>query len=186
MKIDEVELKRLRELYNERIMRHDLERPGYAHNWGVLSGLILTHGGKIVCPPSVPEDQLSELLSRGFLRLPHQIITRYGEPCECHGNTSELWLAGEIDYIETGYGLDVDGMWHQHTWGIKDDEIVETTHVFERYFGFQLNNVEHALFTLSNVDPHNPAIFESKRLANIAEEAIQWIDEEVATNPTAS
>ena len=58
-----------------------------------------------------------------------------GQPSNCHRNVASLYHKGEIDGIATGYALVKDGGWRSHTWGIKDNHIVETTNRYLKYFG---------------------------------------------------
>lgn len=56
---------------------------------------------------------------------------------ECHKNVSRLWkktpngMAG----IGTGYALSGDGLWRQHSWGLRREGIPETTGERAKYFG---------------------------------------------------
>jgi hypothetical protein len=72
-----------------------------------------------------------------------------GRDAECHWNASQLLKSGNIDRIAIGYAKNPEVGWHQHTWGIKGNHIVETeagntsaTH----YFGETLSPKESRQF----------------------------------------
>lgn len=51
----------------------------------------------------------------------------------------------------TGWALTKnDGMWRQHTWGLINGEIIETTTKRSKYFGVVLTNNESEKFHASN------------------------------------
>ena len=62
----------------------------------------------------------------------------------CHWNVTYLFEQGSIDQIVIGYAMNPQGVWFQHTWGIKDDIIVETSEVnffhIKTYFGVVLDD----------------------------------------------
>lgn len=49
-----------------------------------------------------------------------------GPAGDCHWNVAKLHKAGKLDGIGVGYTKNHHG-WHQHTWGMKNDKVVETT-----------------------------------------------------------
>lgn len=67
---------------------------------------------------------------------------------ECHWNTSKLFKQGKVDQIVIGYAKGPYG-WHQHTWGMKDGKVVETTEGnFDNseFFGLPLEGEEAGKF----------------------------------------
>ena len=93
---------------------------------------------------------------------------------DCHRNASKLFTTGKIDTIVTGYAAATrpdskTEYWYQHSWGLKDRKIVETTAGgYHRYFGVVLtkqesvkfakrNNAASGQFSLPEDGPNNPA-----------------------------
>jgi hypothetical protein len=68
----------------------------------------------------------------------------------CHWNVSKLFTKGKIDSICTGYALAADKGWRQHTWGLKNGKIVETTYKYQAYFGVELSEEGSAIFAEEN------------------------------------
>ena len=70
----------------------------------------------------------------------------------CHQNTSELFHDDKIDAIVTGWAQGPrDCVWRQHTWGLKDDAIIETTVKRTKYFGVILSDKEGTKFMRDNL-----------------------------------
>ncbi len=72
-----------------------------------------------------------------------------GQNSECHWNVAKLYARGKIDAIGTGYAMMRSGFWGQHTWGIKDGKIVETTPAnlgTPKYYGFVMSDKEASGF----------------------------------------
>lgn len=127
-----------------------------------LRDLILSCGGDAVLLPAI-EDDLDKLLKRGLIYDPadFEVKLMLGEPCQCHGNSANLWEANQVDFpgrllIVTGYGLtrDSDGieLWRQHTWCFDtlEAEIIETTEPRKLYFGAELTKAESERFAWEN------------------------------------
>jgi hypothetical protein len=70
---------------------------------------------------------------------------------QCHANAARLWWEsqGQIR-IGTGYFMHDDGVWEQHSWGLDDDRIIETTIRCTKYFGIRLDRQQTLRFVLSN------------------------------------
>lgn len=72
------------------------------------------------------------------------------EDAHCHWNTAKLYAEGKIDAIVIGYSVnDHTKNWIQHTWGIKNNSVVETTREnFNNnyYFGLRLSPAEANAF----------------------------------------
>jgi hypothetical protein len=55
----------------------------------------------------------------------------------CRENVAWLWrrrASTGVTGVGTGWGLS-DGVWHEHTWGMDDAGIVETTKIQDHYYG---------------------------------------------------
>ncbi len=72
---------------------------------------------------------------------------------QCHDNVDELLRLGKIDTIAYGYALsENDFRWREHSWGIKNDKIIETTTIRKVYV--QLNNIQN-IIEYAYIDLHN-------------------------------
>lgn len=130
--------------------------------WRKFRTMVLAHGGYEVCPPEFPDGHVSLYLSRGrvFDGLKAETERWQGETSRCHSNVSDLFVFEEVQQIGTGYALDYDGLWRQHSWGllgnwasgIPDTEvgIAETTVQRLRYFGIVLHGDMADRFALAN------------------------------------
>ena len=102
-----------------------------------LRTLLLRYDGVELVAPASPELYLSQLLLTGrFLSLPVRTEELYMG--QCHENVARLFTYGHLLAIGTGYCLDLDGLWRQHSWGIKNQHVIETTYEREVYFGVLL------------------------------------------------
>jgi len=66
----------------------------------------------------------------------------------CHWNTCKLFTEGHVDHIVIGYAHNYQG-WHQHTWGLKDGHLVETTSENtdnDHWYGYTLSPDEATAF----------------------------------------
>ena len=94
------------------------------------------------------EPDFYNLISRGvLLDKPSDYIIK-GEMCQCHKNSVFLWETNKRKYrIMTGYALSSTGLWHQHSWLIdKFNNIIETTVMREKYYGYVLTPLEAESF----------------------------------------
>lgn len=108
---------------------------------------LLSMGGEEIVPRY--EGDLDEIMRRGkMIRKNVRFID--GSPGSCHSNVAILYQRGGIKIV-TGWALSDDGLWRQHTWGIDNNGIIETTEVRDKYFGFILNDTEAELFVDRNV-----------------------------------
>ncbi len=61
------------------------------------------------------------------------------QPHRCHWNVAELYDNSLINQIVIGYALNFEEYWFQHTWGLANSVLVETSHVncvgVKLYFG---------------------------------------------------
>jgi hypothetical protein len=102
----------------------------------ILRQLLLEFGGaELVAPPELDAD-LASLLADGHLML--GTVTEVSmHKSACHQNVAVLWRQGGLSGIGTGYALSGD-LWRQHSWGVKNDCIIETTATRLKYFGLLL------------------------------------------------
>lgn len=106
-------------------------------------------------PPLQRDPLLDDLLGRGAL-FDATISRRKMAVSKRHENVVELWRCNDITGIATGYALfDEDGLWREHTWGVQDDgTLVETTVMFEGYFGYELTPTESEQFANTVLPEH--------------------------------
>jgi len=116
--------------------------------WTKLKSRLVTIGGDQVVIPNYEPD-LKRILTRGTeFGGSSQVIK--GKRSNCHGNVSDLYDADAVDSIVTGYALSSDGLWRQHTWGLKGGVVIETTEKRTKYYGVVLNSKEASDFADRN------------------------------------
>jgi len=113
--------------------------------------LLALGGIELVAPPNGDPDLQALLRNGALITGPARLrkMTRVW----CHTNVAKLWnrVPRSLHYIGTGYALSDDGLWRQHSWGVKKDgTIVETTVLRSLYFGLLLEGSEAELFALAN------------------------------------
>jgi hypothetical protein len=116
---------------------------------------LLSIAGRNLVVPLTPDPDLPVLLERGELMHGYVQLVRM-QRSRCHPNAAKLWVRTprKISAIGTGYALSDDGLWRQHSWGVKSDgTLVETTIGRVQYFGLQLRGAEADMFAALN----NPA-----------------------------
>ena len=129
---------------NERLCRLAEEQPRIL----LLKDKLLQIGGTHLVAPTEPDPDLENLLVHG-----HTIegAVRFEEMAEnsCHWNVAVLWLQKhhELAAVATGYALSDDGLWRQHSWGIQDNAILETTEPRKCYFGLRMEGTEANSFS---------------------------------------
>jgi hypothetical protein len=119
-------------------------------NWKeLLQKKLLPLGGqKVIYPPF--EEDLENILIRGKEWSTKRRKFMKGQMCQCHWNTCQLWYVNQDQVqIATGYAL-FEGNWHQHSWGIQNYRIVETTISYDKYFGFVMTDEEANKFYFDN------------------------------------
>ena len=74
------------------------------------------------------DPDLEAILNDGqnFTELAPNTRQYLGTDGSCHWNTGKLYSEGKIDSVVVVYAKNHEG-WHQHTWGVKDGKVVETT-----------------------------------------------------------
>jgi hypothetical protein len=78
-------------------------------------------------------------------------MSEFVEDGRCHENVSELWLEKKSGLVGIGVGYALSGgLWRQHSWGVRDGEIVETTNSRTQYFGRILTGVDADRFAEEN------------------------------------
>jgi hypothetical protein len=118
---------------------------------GALRSLLLGIGGVEFVAPSFIDHEISALISSGFT-MDSLVECESMEPNACHSNTARLWIANESGLvgIGTGYALSDDGLWRQHSWGIRRNGILETTKRRVKYFGIALQGRDAESFAKLN------------------------------------
>ena len=103
-----------------------------------LKKILLQLGGCHVEAPLGPEPDMTSLVRSGFV-VQGQVLLKLMDPNACHLNASKLWVQHKhgIVAIGTGYALS-DGVWRQHSWGVRREGLIETTGIREKYFGIVL------------------------------------------------
>lgn len=110
--------------------------------------LLKIGGAEIV---SKPEPDFKKIMKRGEI-IDYPVKLKPMRTRNCHQNTSELFHDNKIDAIATGWVLEERGcVWRQHTWGIKGDNIIETTLKRKKYYGVILNDKESTEFMRKNL-----------------------------------
>ena len=106
---------------------------------------LLSIGGTGMFSDQIYNDpDCSLILGEGktFLPFPKLLIKMEGN--HCHWNIATLYEKAIVTEIVIGYALSIHGLWFQHTWGMQQDTIVETTTInssnIRVYFGAVLNN----------------------------------------------
>ncbi len=98
--------------------------------------LLLEIGGiELVAPPTFDPD-VPILVEHGSV-MDGSLVCHILDDSVCHENVAELWLEKQegLTGIGTGYALSADGLWRQHSWGVRRGELVETTSERIKYFG---------------------------------------------------
>ena len=118
----------------------------------VLRRLLLGIGGIHLVAPPYPDADLPLLIDAGFV-MGGPVVRRTMTKSECHRNVAEIWgrkLHGLVG-IGTGYSLSDDGLWRQHSWGLRREGILETTVPRLKYFGVLLQRVNADAFAMANL-----------------------------------
>ena len=117
----------------------------------LLRALLLELGGVELVAPSGFDPDVPFLIDSGFAMV-GPAKCNVMERSACHKNTARLWLAKRrgLIGIGTGYALSKDGLWRQHSWGVRRNGILETTVARVKYFGRALKGREADLFAAFN------------------------------------
>lgn len=119
---------------------------------GALKRLLLSFGGVHLVAPPGPDADLPLLMDSGFV-MPGRVMRRTMKMSECHRNVAEIWAdkRHELVGIGVGYSLSSDGLWRQHSWGLRRTGILETTVRRVKYFGVVLQREDADLFAAANL-----------------------------------
>jgi hypothetical protein len=139
-------------MFSARLEEQDVSHPGYRDAWERFERLVLQHGGRRVVPPLKPDPLIDLLTAEARVVDGASIAVRSGDPGECHRNAVGLWRTGQCDAIATGYALSKDGLWREHSWGVRDGEPVETTVARLKYFGIVMTD-DRATWFADWIDP---------------------------------
>jgi uncharacterized protein YodC (DUF2158 family) len=137
--LDPDDRRRMLSLYEARLIVQDSERPGYAETFAELTTFLLSLGGQLVVPPIYTDGMVRRLLVDGLCFADMPLTVEAGEPNDCHGNVVRLWRGGRA-MIASGYALSEDGLWREHSWGVRDGTVVETTEPRQCYWGVLIND----------------------------------------------
>jgi hypothetical protein len=139
-----------------------------------LRRILLRIGGvQLVAPPN-HDSILPTLIEAGFT-MSTPSARKPMRPGTCHVNISSLWMRRlrDIVGIGTGYALSADGLWRQHSWGVRRQGILETTALREKYFGILLQGSDADSFADANLNSNASVPF---RRMERNPDAIPWRD----------
>ncbi len=108
----------------------------------ILATRLLGIGGNSVFGNQIQNDPDCDLLlEQGKVFSGYKAFIEM-QPHQCHWNVAQLFEEKVIEHIAIGYALNYEGIWFQHTWGLKDSVIVETSEAnflyVKTYFGIVL------------------------------------------------
>lgn len=86
-----------------------------------LKSILVKLGGSHLVPP---EGGLPLLIQCGFI-MTGPVLLQLMEPNACHLNSSQLWVEKKLGVvgIGTGNALSDDGIWRQHSWGVRRERL---------------------------------------------------------------
>lgn len=105
----------------------------------ILVHHLLSIGGREMFGDQIYYDPDCELIRAGrvFPATLKQLISM--DDHRCHWNISSLYKQSLLTEIAIGYALNYEGQWFQHTWGMQDKILIETTEInynnIQLYFG---------------------------------------------------
>jgi hypothetical protein len=103
------------------------------------------------------DPDLEALLSQGELMVGPVVCRSRGmEDHRCHQNISGLWLqkrkGDALVGIAIGYCFSSDdGLWHQHSWGVRRDGLLETLGERDKYFGLKMTGIAADVFAFKSL-----------------------------------
>lgn len=123
----------------------------------VLRRILLGLGGTHLAAPPSPDPVLPLVIDDGFV-MAGPVMRRIMKKRECHRNVAKIWAERrhELIGIGTGYSLSADGLWRQHSWGLRREGILETTVPRVKYFGVLLQHGDADSFAMANVKYFRP------------------------------
>lgn len=111
-----------------------------------LKEKLLSLGGDFVVLRDEPD--LDKLLDRGQTFSSTKIILHEMAVNNCHSNVAELFRSSSNrERIVTGWALNDDGLWRQHSWLVtQNGDIIETTESRLMYYGVEFTEEESNCF----------------------------------------
>ena len=102
--------------------------------------------------PASPDATLHLLIEAGFV-MAGPVVRRTMKKSQCHRNVARIWLEKRLELIGigTGYSLSDDGLWREHSWGLRREGILETTVSRVKYFGVLLQHGDADSFAVANM-----------------------------------
>jgi hypothetical protein len=139
-----------RDFLQGRLEKAIAEQPEFEH----LQLLLLRLGGDFIVAPNKPDQDVPRLLKSGIL-MNGPITLKKMKSSMCHQNIASIWKLQKppIVSIATGYALSEDGLWRQHSWGVLQNGLLETTEERARYFGILFSSSEADHFARCNPPP---------------------------------
>ena len=140
--------KEQRRLLDRRYREAAIQQPEFE----VLRRLLVDLGGTHLVAPPHPDTALPLLIVGGFV-MAGPVMRIVMEKSECHRNLAEIWSnkQHELVGVGTGYALSDDGLWRQHSWGVRREGILETTVPRMKYFGVLLQHEDADSFAMANL-----------------------------------
>lgn len=117
-----------------------------------MEAKLLSLGGESIIFGNDTESEVNRLLTKGTIHSTEG-LTRYKKgmyPNRCHGNSAFLSTVKKSYKVVTGYALSEDNIWYHHSWLTNGRNIIETTFIFEMYYGYVLDGFELDNFILDN------------------------------------
>src|ERR1019366_3045154 len=140
----------------------------------VLRRLLLGLGGvHLVAPPS-PDAALPLLIDAGFV-MAGPVMRRTMKKGQCHSNVAEIWAGKQhgLVGIGSGYSLSDDGLWREHSWGLRREGVLETTVSRVKYFGVLLQHADADSFATANLAGARASCGGTRRTTKRRAEGIQ-------------
>jgi hypothetical protein len=113
----------------------------------LLRDLLLKLDGTHLVAPTEPDPDVDNLLVNGSVIEGTVHLEEMAEN-SCHWNVATLWLQKKENLVAvaTGYALSADGLWRQHSWGMRNNAILETTRTRTCYFGLLMEGADADAF----------------------------------------
>lgn len=111
-------------------------------------------GTVLVPPPGGADYMLTEILASGRFEMQEDVRFVNGRPRQCHANVARKWVAQKTKRfrVVTGFCLDGDGLWRQHSWMVDAaGRVTETTLRRVAYFGVELDDEAADVFAALNL-----------------------------------
>jgi hypothetical protein len=99
--------------------------------------------GEMIVPSE--DSDLHQIINEVNLLDKYMVRLEPGVAGQCHRNVAH-YSATKGYRICTGWALSDDGLWHQHSWCLAGNELVETTVKRQRYFGIFVDGKDAEVF----------------------------------------